>query len=167
MLSNKFVSWISEVDIHTCQSCLMCDGKIFEAETMYISPPIHERCRCRIKWIGAIFAGKATIHGEMGADWWLKYRGKLPEYYITKEEAIRLGWVPLQGNFHEKCYAKMLYGGLFKNRAGKLPVKDGRVWYEADINYQKGFRTSDRLLFSNDGLIFVTYDHYGTFYEVI
>ena len=42
----------------------------------------------------------------------------------------------------------------------------GRVWYEADINYDGGYRSNDRILYSNDGLIFVTYDHYKTFYEV-
>ena len=39
-------------------------------------------------------------------------------------------------------------------------------WYEADINYTGGFRTHDRILYSNDGLIFVTYEHYQTFYEI-
>ena len=38
--------------------------------------------------------------------------------------------------------------------------------YEADINYDKGFRNRQRILYSNDGLIFVTYDHYQTFYEI-
>ena len=39
-------------------------------------------------------------------------------------------------------------------------------WYEADINYKDGFRNRERILYSNDGLIFVSYDHYQTFYEV-
>ncbi|MBQ1250923.1 MAG: hypothetical protein IIY00_04930 [Clostridia bacterium] len=43
------------------------------------------------------------------------------------------------------------------------------MWYEADINYDSkiGYRGTDRILFSNDGLIFVTYDHYHTFKEII
>ena len=41
-----------------------------------------------------------------------------------------------------------------------------RYWYEADINYYEGRRNGHRVLFSNDGLIFVTYDHYLTFYEI-
>ena len=44
---------------------------------------------------------------------------------------------------------------------------EGRIWYEADINYKRGYRNTQRLLFSNDGLIFVTYDHYETFAEII
>ena len=38
---------------------------------------------------------------------------------------------------------------------------------EADINYKRGKRNSERIVFSNDGLVFVTYDHYETFYEII
>jgi len=42
----------------------------------------------------------------------------------------------------------------------------GRVWYEADINYESGFRNRQRILYSNDGLVFASYDHYHTFYEI-
>jgi hypothetical protein len=48
-----------------------------------------------------------------------------------------------------------------------LPEKNGRIWYEADINYSRGFHNSMRIVFSDDGLVFVTYDHYQTFYEII
>ena len=60
----------------------------------------------------------------------------------------------------------MIFDGIFNNKEGKLPSKNGRVWYEADINYTGGYRNDDRILFSNDGLIFVTYDHYETFLEI-
>lgn len=43
----------------------------------------------------------------------------------------------------------------------------GRTWQEADINYVNGKRNTDRILFSSDGLLFVTYDHYETFYEIV
>ena len=61
----------------------------------------------------------------------------------------------------------MIFGGEYKNVNGHLPVKSSRIWYEADINYTIGFRGPDRILFSNDGLVFVTYDHYLTFCEII
>ena len=48
-----------------------------------------------------------------------------------------------------------------------MPHKDGRVWYEADINYKTGKRNTQRIVWSNDGLIFVPYDHYDTFYEIV
>ncbi len=48
-----------------------------------------------------------------------------------------------------------------------LPQENNRIWYEADINYKEGKRNSQRIVWSNDGLIFVTYDHYKTFYEIV
>ena len=60
----------------------------------------------------------------------------------------------------------MLGGNTFNNRQGKLPQATGRQWFEADINYIIGKRNLHRLLYSNDGLLFVTYDHYNTFYEI-
>ena len=61
----------------------------------------------------------------------------------------------------------MIKKGVFKNRNKHLPDAVGRVWFEADINYEGGFRGSDRILYSNDGLIFVTYDHYMTYVEIV
>ena len=43
-------------------------------------------------------AGEATKLGTNGADWWLKYLGELPEYYILKDDAEELGWDRLKGN---------------------------------------------------------------------
>lgn len=57
--------------------------------------------------------------------------------------------------------------GIYRNFDGHLPQAPGRIWYEADINYKTGKRNNQRVLWSNDGLIFVTYDHYETFYEII
>lgn len=64
---------------------------------------------------------------------------------------------------------RLIYGDseTYKNWDNKLPQADGRIWYEADIDYESGFRNNSRILYSNDGLIFATYDHYKTFYEVL
>ena len=56
---------------------------------------------------------------------------------------------------------------ITKPDENKLPSADGRIWYEADIDYEGGYRNDSRILYSNDGLIFATYDHYKTFYEVL
>jgi len=61
---------------------------------------------------------------------------------------------------------KMIGGDPYDNANQKLPSAPGRQWYEADIDYTEGKRNSARVLYSNDGLVFVTYDHYHTFYEV-
>jgi len=61
----------------------------------------------------------------------------------------------------------MLGGDEYDNGNNHLPNAPGRIWYEADINYTSGKRNKERILYSNDGLIFVTYDHYRTFIEII
>lgn len=62
----------------------------------------------------------------------------------------------------------MIIGGdIYRNRSGHLPQADGRIWYEADINYTGGYRSRHRMLYSNDGFVFVTYDHYETFVEIV
>lgn len=63
----------------------------------------------------------------------------------------------------EKMIGRMVY----QNRNNHLPNKIGRIWYEADINYTQGRRNLHRIVWSNDGLIFVTYDHFQTFYEIV
>ena len=94
------------------------------------------------------------------------FRGCLPNYYISREDALAKGWKPSKwpSNFVPN---KMITGGIYKNRNEHLPDSPGRVWYEADINYKTEKRNTQRIVWSNDGLIFVTYDHYKTFYEII
>ena len=114
----------------------------------------------------AIIAGTATFKGVYGADWKLKYEGVLPEYYVTQQDLKHLGWK--KGRLvSDYANGKTLAKGIYHNANGHLPQAVGRIWYEADINYKSGARNSQRILWSNDGLVFVTYDHYETFYEII
>ena len=115
----------------------------------------------------AKYAGTATKNGVQGADWWLINYGKLPPYYINEEDALNIGWKPWLGNLGKVAPGKMLGGKVFLNRNYQLPTVAGRIWYEADINYIGGFRKAERILYSSDGLIFATYDHYQTFVEII
>ena len=57
-------------------------------------------------------------------------------------------------------------GDIYKNKNGKLPSASGRIWYEVDINYTGDMRNGSRVIYSNDGLVFVTYDHYFTFNQI-
>ena len=111
-------------------------------------------------------AGTATSKGENGVDYSLFYYKILPNYYITKDEAESQGWIPTEGNLSDFCPGKMIGGDVFMNKKGKLPDAPNGIWHEADIDYQRGYRNTYRILYSNDGLIFVTYDHYQTFYEI-
>ena len=91
---------------------------------------------------------------------------KLPSNFITKREAMDLGWESEQGNLWEVTDELSIGGDRFGNREGLLPPKSGRIYYECDVNYEGGFRGDERLVFSNDGLIFYTDDHYQTFTQL-
>ncbi|RQP14548.1 MAG: ribonuclease [Chryseobacterium sp.] len=93
----------------------------------------------------------------------LKDNRKLPGYYLTKKEARNLGWDPAGGNLCEVLPGRAIGGDAFGNREKKLPMSDGRKYYEADIDYHCGNRGAARVVYSNDGLIFVTHDHYKSF----
>ncbi|MCF0230245.1 MAG: ribonuclease [Parasporobacterium sp.] len=89
--------------------------------------------------------------------------GHLPSNFITKNEAKALGWNSSDGNLWDVAPGKSIGGDTFGNRDGSLPEKAGRKYYECDINYQGGYRGSERDIYSNDGLIYYTPDHYETF----
>jgi len=88
--------------------------------------------------------------------------GELPSNYITKNEAERLGW---EGGSVEKfAPGKCIGGSNFGNYEGKLPKKSGRKYYECDIDtLGENSRGVKRIVYSNDGLIYYTADHYETF----
>lgn len=168
MNSAKYKNWISVLGLTTCFECRRLHGKIYLAEEVVNpKPPLHILCKCEIKWLKALYAGTATKRGKDGADWWLKWMGRLPGYYITKSDAKEEGYIPALANLADVAPGRMLTKGVYKNRNGHLPSADGRVWYEADINFTSGFRGGERVLYSNDGLVFVTYDHYQTFQVIL
>lgn len=94
---------------------------------------------------------------------YLKKHNKLPDYYITKNQARKKGWVANQGNLCDVLPGKAIGGDRFGNREGRLPKKSGRQYFEADLNYDCGRRKADRVVYSNDGLVYLTKDHYKTF----
>ena len=166
-VSENYKHWISQSDWRRCVECKNLHGKIWRLDEKPDSePPIHPNCRCVIEPMESIKAGTATMNGTDGADWTLKYEGELPDYYIAIEDIYDLGW---QKGKKPIDYApgKMTTGGIYQNRNGHLPQKEGRIWFEADINYEQESRNSQRAVWSDDGLIFVTYDHYATFHEII
>jgi guanyl-specific ribonuclease Sa len=93
--------------------------------------------------------------------------GTLPTNYITKQQAQELGFIASKGNLWEVTDRLIIGGDRFGNREKLLPEKSGRQYYECDVNYNGGFRGAERLVYSNDGLIFYTSDHYATFKEIL
>ena len=97
---------------------------------------------------------------------YLETYGELPDNYLTKKEAQALGWNSKEGNLWEVADGMSIGGDKFGNREGILPKEDGRIYYECDIDYEGGYRNEKRIVFSNDGLIFYTEDHYQSFEEL-
>lgn len=86
----------------------------------------------------------------------------LPDNYITKKEAQALGWNG--GSLEPYAPGKSIGGDRFGNREGVLPKKSGRNYTECDIDTRgKKSRGAKRIVFSNDGLIYYTEDHYESF----
>ncbi|NLC32341.1 MAG: ribonuclease [Clostridiales bacterium] len=92
----------------------------------------------------------------------IKASGKLPDYYITKSEARELGWNG--GSLEAFAPGKLIGGDYFGNFEKLLPDKIGRKWTEADIDtFEKSSRGAKRIVFSSDGLIYYSNNHYSSF----
>lgn len=88
--------------------------------------------------------------------------GELPDNFITKSEAEALGWEG--GSVEPYAPGKCIGGDKFGNREGLLPKASGRQYYECDIDtLGQNSRGAKRIVFSNDGLVYYTDDHYETF----
>lgn len=90
---------------------------------------------------------------------YLHLYGKLPSNFITKKQAQKLGWEG--GDLWQYAKGKSIGGDHFGNYEGVLPEhKDFR---ECDIDYHGGKRSGKRIVFSDDGCIYYTGDHYESF----
>ena len=88
--------------------------------------------------------------------------GRLPDNFITKKEAQALGWPG--GSLEPYAPGKCIGGSRFGNYEGLLPEKEGRTYTECDIDTLGAeSRGAKRIVFSNDGLIYYTGDHYESF----
>ncbi|MCI9376279.1 MAG: ribonuclease, partial [Oscillibacter sp.] len=88
--------------------------------------------------------------------------GRLPSNFITKKEAQALGWPG--GSLESYAPGMCIGGSRFGNYEGLLPDADGRTFTECDIDtLGANSRGAKRIVFSNDGLIYYTEDHYESF----
>ena len=92
--------------------------------------------------------------------------GELPPNFITKAEAQALGWDSSYNYVGDVAPGKSIGGDRFGNYEGLLPSKKGRTWYEADCYYEGKKRNAHRILYSNDGLVYYTDDHYESFTQM-
>ena len=105
--------------------------------------------------------GRYTSKEEVAA--YLNTYGHLPNNYITKEEAKELGWNSKEGNLWEVAPGMSIGGDYFGNYEEILPEEEGRDYHECDIDTDGSYRGAKRIVYSNDGLIYYTEDHYETF----
>ena len=77
--------------------------------------------------------------------------------YIEAKE--KYGWNSRRNTLAGKAPGKMIGGDIFFNVPPILPQKEGRIWYECDVDYISGLRNSLRLYYSNDGLMFYSEFH--------
>ena len=93
---------------------------------------------------------------------YLHIYNRLPNNFITKSEARKLGWSG--GGLEKYAPGNCIGGDRFGNYEGLLPEKKGRSFTECDIDtLGKSSRGAKRIVFSNDGLIYYTEDHYESF----
>ena len=93
--------------------------------------------------------------------YYLHTYGHLPDNYITKAEAEDAGWNSYAGNLWDVAYGMSIGGDRFGNYEGQLPK--GEKYYEADVNYEGGYRGGERIVYTEDGDVWYTSDHYESF----
>ncbi|WP_375177786.1 S-type pyocin domain-containing protein [Marinobacter mobilis] len=99
----------------------------------------------------------------------LRSSGQLPPNYVTKAQAVQQGWRPGKA-LGNSIPDGQIGGDVFQNTTNILPSAPGRAWYEADIGLDSTMsrvkQSGTRLLYSSDGLLYVTPDHYETVHMI-
>ena len=114
----------------------------------------------------------AVTYGECYTSWeevaaYLLAYGELPINYISLADAKELGYSSKKDNMGTVAPEFAIGGSDFANREGLLPAAAGRTWKECDVDMKAdGKRGDHRLLYSNDGLVYLTRDRYKSFTEV-
>ncbi|NLI54079.1 MAG: ribonuclease [Clostridiales bacterium] len=110
----------------------------------------------------AAIAGDGVYTSKEDVSLYLYTYGRLPENFITKDEARSLGWSG--GGLDDYSYGKCIGGDRFGNNEGLLPEASGRTYYECDVDtLHRDSRGAERIVYSSDGLIYYTGDHYESF----
>ena len=92
--------------------------------------------------------------------------GELPDNFITKKEAQALGWDSSRNYVGDVAPGKSIGGDRFGNYEGLLPTGPGITYREADCYYTGKKRNAYRIIYSSNGRVWYTEDHYQTFTEL-
>jgi hypothetical protein len=109
--------------------------------------------------------GLKDVTGFVEAVRSIEAKGRLPDQFVTKYRAEQLGWRPGM-DLCAVAPGRSIGGDRFGTRERRLPEAQNRRWTEADLDFVCGRRGAKRLVFSSDGLIYVTVDHYDSFRRV-
>lgn len=149
-LENKKLS-ILESDIEIVETDIETREEIKEVKTIKVNEYIKE---------DGIYTSKEEVSLYIS-----RYK-KLPNNYLSKKEASLAGWEVEKNNLDVVLPGMSIGGDEFGNYENRLPKKQGRKYYEADIDYEGGARNLKRIIYSSDGLIFYTDDLYETFEQI-
>lgn len=163
----KRVAWFS-----SNQKIAFADGKVVQGRAVGIAV-ITAKCNgraytCTVEVTsgesGTIQEDGIYTSAEKVAAYIYTYR-KLPSNFITKQEARALGWQG--GSLLPYAKDKCIGGDIFSNYELVLPAAEGRIYYECDVNTLGALeRGAERIVYSSDGLIYYTADHYMTFTQM-
>ena len=106
--------------------------------------------------------GHYSSKSEVGL--YLYLYGHLPGNFLTKQDAQDLGWDSKEGNLWDVAPGMSIGGDRFGNYEGLLP--EDKTYYECDVDYEGGYRGSKRIVFSTDGYVYYTEDHYESFIQL-
>ena len=136
--------------------------KLYGGEEDIITPAEPEKEKNPVKEEEELLDREGTYTSKEDVALYLYQYGELPSNFITKNEARELGWE--SGGLDDYAYGKCIGGDRYGNYEGLLPKKKGRTYYECDIDtLHKKSRGAKRIVFSSDGLIYYTSDHYEHF----
>ena len=138
---------------------LIDDGE--PAEDKEVSPPVSETAQPSPD-AEDLLPENGSYTSKEDVALYLHTYGHLPSNFITKKQAQKLGWSG--GSLEDYAPGCCIGGDRFGNYEGILPKADGRVYTECDIDtLGASSRGAKRIVFSNDGLIYYTDDHYSSF----
>ena len=162
IIESELEAEVEDGDIAVLEEELFEDSLAVEEETIVDEEPVTEEEPLVEESKPSIDEnGTYTSKEEVAA--YLNEYGHLPSNFITKKQAKKLGWVSSEGNLGKVAPGKSIGGDYFGNYEGNLPEAKGRDYYECDIDSTGKYRGAKRIVYSNDGLIYYTEDHYETF----
>ena len=148
--SERWKNWMSELSVTTCADCIALHGKIYPMEQL-VKVPGHINGKCAVVPMRTIAAGTVSEMGEDGVDVYLIKYGRLPDYYVSKKEALKAGWKNNGNTLYDVLPDKMIGGDVIttmKESCRQLREEYGEkliliILWEQEIHSEFCIRTMD------------------------